>query len=104
MQNWKIEFNWIKAHAGHQGNELADELAKEAATNRDIKECYFRIPESAVKSEPSENSERKWQIEWDRTTKGATTKLYFPKVADRLKLKTNVTPEPYNDGDRPWQY
>ena len=38
-QNWKIEFSWIKAHAGHQGNELADELAKEAATNSDIKMC-----------------------------------------------------------------
>jgi ribonuclease HI len=43
-QSWKIEFNWIKAHAGHQGNEMADELAKEAATNSDIKECYYRIP------------------------------------------------------------
>ena len=27
----------------------------------------------------------------DRTTEGATTKLYFPKVADRSKLKINVT-------------
>jgi hypothetical protein len=45
-----------------------------------------------VKSEPNENSETKWQIEWDRTTKGVTKKLYFPKVADRLKLKINVTP------------
>jgi hypothetical protein len=45
-----------------------------------------------VKSELSGNSETKWQIEWDRTTKGVTTKLYFPKVADRLKLKINVTP------------
>jgi hypothetical protein len=35
-QNWKIEFNWIKARAGHQGNEMIDELAKEAATNSDI--------------------------------------------------------------------
>ena len=51
-----------------------------------------RIPNSAVKSELSENSETKWQIEWDRTTKGVTTKLYFPKVADRLKLKIRVTP------------
>jgi hypothetical protein len=45
-----------------------------------------------LKSELSEISETKWQIEWDRTTKGATTKLYFPKVADRLKLEINVTP------------
>jgi len=44
-----------------------------------------------VKSELSENSETKWQIEWDRTTKGVTTNLYFPKVADRLKLKISVT-------------
>jgi ribonuclease HI len=30
-QNWKIEFNWIKAQAGHKGNELADQLAKVTA-------------------------------------------------------------------------
>jgi hypothetical protein len=28
---------------------MADELAKEAATNSDIKQCYVRIPKSAVK-------------------------------------------------------
>jgi len=60
------------------------------------------MPKIAVKIELSEINETKWQIEWDSTTKGATTKLYFPKVADRLKLKINVTPEPHNDGVRPW--
>jgi len=50
------------------------------------------MPKSAVKSELSEISETKWQTEWDRTTKGATTKLYFSKVADRLKLEINVSP------------
>jgi hypothetical protein len=34
----------------------------------------------------------KWQSEWDQTTKGAITKSFFPKIADRLKLKINVTP------------
>jgi len=28
---------------------MAEQLAKEAATNSDIKECYFTMPKSAVK-------------------------------------------------------
>ena len=56
---------------------MADELAKEAATNNDIKECYDRITKSAVKSELSENSETKCQIEWDRTTKGVNYETVF---------------------------
>ena len=45
-----------------------------------------------MKSERSETSETKCQMEWHRTTKVLTTKLYFPKVADRLKLKISATP------------
>ncbi|KAJ4441311.1 hypothetical protein ANN_11165 [Periplaneta americana] len=49
-KNWKIEFNWIKAHAGHEGNELADQLAKEAARSENIQESYSKTPKSAVKA------------------------------------------------------
>jgi len=90
-KDWKIEFTWIKAQAGHHGNELADQNAKEAATNSDT-ECYKRIPKSTVRRELNDNSVTKWQGEWDNTTKGAITKSFFPKIADRLKLKINVTP------------
>jgi hypothetical protein len=35
-------------------------------------------------------SVKKWQREWDQTTKGEITKEYFPVVADRLKTKIKL--------------
>jgi hypothetical protein len=49
-------------------------------------------PKSTVLSELNELNVTKWQSEWDQTIKGATRKSFFPRRADRLKLKTNVTP------------
>jgi hypothetical protein len=34
----------------------------------------------------------KWQIQWDRTTKGSTTKQFFPIFKDRLTTKIKLTP------------
>ena len=84
---------WIKAHAGHQGNEMADKQAKEAAKNKNIEECYMKIPKSLVISEIKEQSVKWWQREWTETAKGATTKIFFPKIEDRLKLRLNATPK-----------
>ncbi|KAJ4440379.1 hypothetical protein ANN_08520 [Periplaneta americana] len=46
----------MKAHAGCFGNELADQLAKEAASNNEVDISYSKIPKSAVKSELKEKS------------------------------------------------
>jgi ribonuclease HI len=43
--NWTVEFCCVKAHVGIHGNELADTLAKEAATNADLIESYKKITE-----------------------------------------------------------
>ena len=71
---WKIQLCWVKAHAGVQGNEIADTLAKEAATNEDIIQSYKKVPKSVVLSELGGISVEKWQREWDKTTRGAITK------------------------------
>jgi hypothetical protein len=88
--NWTITFTWIKAHTGNYGNELADKLAKEAARNDDI--SFNRIPKSEIFQQVRDQSIAKWQTQWDPTTKGSTTKQFFPIIKDRLITRIKLTP------------
>jgi hypothetical protein len=38
-----------------------------------------------------EESARKWQRSWTQTTKGSTTKEYFPDIEGQLKMKLKLT-------------
>ena len=58
-ENWNVEYTWIKAHAGHYGNDLADKLTKEAARSSEI--CYNKIPKSEIEHQEREKSIEKWQ-------------------------------------------
>ena len=93
MENrgWKIQFSWIKAHAGVSGNELADKLAKEASGKRGMPISYNRIPKSVIKKDLEDTSMEIWQREWGTTNKRRITKDYFPKVAERLHAKIHLT-------------
>jgi hypothetical protein len=88
---WQIAIRWVKAHAHTRGNELADTLAKKATTNGTITESYTRIPKSAVVRRLEKGSARKWQRTWTQTTKGSTTKEYFPDIEGHLKMKLSLT-------------
>ena len=79
----------IKTHDIHR-NEQADKLAKEAIHNNYI--SYIKIPASAIKYNLWDNSIRKWQTLWNETTKGATTKEFFPSVNSRLSVNLKLSP------------
>ena len=84
---WQITLSWVKAHAGMEGNELEDRLSKRAATKGTIPDSYTRIPKSVVLRQLKEGNAKKWQTSWAQTTKGSTTKEYFPDIEGRQKMK-----------------
>ena len=60
-QNWYIYFGWVKAHAGIEGSEQADKLAKEAAKQDTENVIFKKIPLSTVATELKRNGLTKWQ-------------------------------------------
>jgi hypothetical protein len=74
------------------GNELADRLAKAAASDSDTQIAFSRLPMCSLISKIVEETQLNWQKEWEECMKARTTKEFFPNVQDRQKLKINITP------------
>jgi len=88
-RNWTITFTWIKSHVGIYGNELADNLGKEATRKDNI--SFNRIPKNVIQ-QLRVQSIAKWQNQWDHTTKGQATKQFFLVIKDTLSNKIKLTP------------
>lgn len=84
---WTIHVKWVKAHVGLRGNELADALAKEAAQDDNLDIIYNKIPKTHIIREAEEKGLRRWQTQWETTTKGTISKMFFPSVQERLKQR-----------------
>lgn len=69
QQNIYIEFIWVPAHVGIEGNEKVDKLAKEAL-KADQVEIKVPLSKSEVKVIIKDNINRRWQDKWDQEKKG----------------------------------
>ncbi|KAI2795584.1 hypothetical protein BLOT_016631 [Blomia tropicalis] len=86
-QGRRIEIAWVKAHAGTEGNEKADYLAKDAETNGN--KILIKPPLSFMKRLAKRRTLARWNRLWRTTKNGAWTREIFPTIASRLK--TNIS-------------
>jgi len=59
--NWTIHFTWVKAHNDNFWDELANQLAKKAASRREGETAYSKILKSAVIKVIQKEGELEWQ-------------------------------------------
>ena len=80
----------MKVHNDNLWNEIADQLAKNAANRKDGETAYSRIPKSEVIKVIQEKDELLWQQEWNDSTKGEITKSFFPDIGERISKRLQM--------------
>ncbi|GBM55806.1 Putative protein in type-1 retrotransposable element R1DM [Araneus ventricosus] len=81
LENARIRLGCVKAHIGIKGNEIADTLAKEAAT--DGIPASLPFPKSFPKKQLLQLSLSRWQAEWDNGETGRSVYSIIPKISNK---------------------
>ncbi|XP_048481539.1 uncharacterized protein LOC125489547, partial [Plutella xylostella] len=92
LQNKQVSLFWIKAHAGLEGNEQADALAKQAAKDLKCKPHYDQCPVSFVKRQIRMDSLEEWNRRYKSGTTASVTKMFFPDAVEAYKLVRKIKP------------
>jgi len=99
--NWTIELSWVKAHVGIAGNDLADQLAKAAASDSEAQITFNRIPISTLLSEIEEEAIQKMAEGMGRGNESCNNKRVLSRSAGQAKIKNSNKPSIHSDGNRP---
>ena len=83
--NRHVCIRWIKGHAGHYGNELADMLAKQASSQQsEGPEPFLPLPTCAVKALAKQFTLEKWAARWEDSSICRQTKIFFPHPNSKI--------------------
>ena len=73
----RLEISWIKAHVGHEGNEKADQLARDAY-KLDVTSHDLLPPYSHFKQELADVTYKFWTDEWVSHNTCRLSKKFLP--------------------------
>jgi ribonuclease HI len=84
---YPVKLGWVKAHAGHTGNEAADALAKESTKMTPPGPGpVVPVAKSQINNEINEEIEKRWNKRWLQTKTARQSKLMWP-IVDKNKSK-----------------
>lgn len=89
-----LKLFWIKAHVGLEGNERADELAKEAALGKKTRPDYDLCPVSFAKRQIRMESLGEWNTRYRSQETASTTKLFFPEASAAYSIVRKMEIDP----------
>ena len=76
-----IRVKWIKAHVGHFGNELADNLAKQGAESSiHGPEPLVPMSKPIIKNLINDHITGVWSARWEKRNDARQTALFFPTL------------------------
>ncbi|XP_059091458.1 uncharacterized protein LOC131886993 [Tigriopus californicus] len=77
----KVTIQWIKAHYGLKGNELADNLAKKGATQiRFGPEPFLPVSRNVYKEAIKKSISKEWSTYWSNSASCRQTKIFIPQT------------------------
>ena len=86
-QTKRLTSNWIKAHQGHEGNEIADRLANIGARAKNEQQ-HVPVSDTLVKNYISNCIYDSWGLKWKMDTNtNKHTKKFFPLPNSRLSKR-----------------
>ena len=79
-QHNSVCLKWIKAHVGHEGNELADELAKAGCRVETLAPNVPLVTKNHIREELRKCVVKEWNRHWRNIAPCRQTKLFIPSI------------------------